>query len=295
MTRLVLHCLLAVAVPAAVAQLPAAHAQPAPDAAKRKAAKAYVDAGLAAQNARDYETAVTFYAKAYELAPHPLLLFNIAQAYRLAAREDRAIEFYRRFLATKPTGREAQDARDLLAELEKRQAEEERKAETARKAAEAREADQARKAREAEEARKAASGREEDATRKADRQQEREPAPEPLEPLLREERSPWYHDTLGHTLVITGLITLGLGGYGYRVARGDLDTAETVASYQQALEIRDSAKDKRALAALLAGTGVALVGAGVLRYVLRDGGTKARGVGIAPARDGGLLTFTRSF
>ena len=38
-----------------------------------------------------------------------------------------------------------------------------------------------------------------------------------------------------------------------------------------------------------------LVGAGVLRFVLRDDRTEARRVGIAPARGGGVLTWTRSF
>lgn len=59
-------------------------AQPAPAADKTKVAKQYVDAGLAAQSTGDYDTALTMYAKAYELVPHPVLLFNMAQAHRLA-------------------------------------------------------------------------------------------------------------------------------------------------------------------------------------------------------------------
>src|SRR5262249_54217758 len=54
-------------------------AQPAPAADKTKVAKQYVDAGLAAQGTGDYDTALTMYSKAYQLVPHPLLIFNMAQ------------------------------------------------------------------------------------------------------------------------------------------------------------------------------------------------------------------------
>jgi len=46
--------------------------------------------------------------------PHPVLLFNIAQAHRLAGRMDQAIKAFQRFLASHPQGAEAQIARDLI-------------------------------------------------------------------------------------------------------------------------------------------------------------------------------------
>ncbi len=299
MTHLVLRCLLALAVPVAVLQVPAVNAQPAPsDAAKRKAARAYVDAGLAAQNAGDYDTAITFYTKAYQVEPHPLLLFNVAQAHRLARREDRAIAFYRRFLATNPTGREARLARDLLAELEQRRAEEAREDEEEREAAEARKAAEAR---EPDEGREAGEAGGPDGERKADRQpkadatREVDDAAGPSQPPPRPEHSPWYRDAIGDVLVLGGATSLVLGGLAYRAARLDLDTAETVATHEQALELEDGAKTKRLIGVTLAGIGVGLVGAGVLRFVLRDARPEARRVGIAPARGGGLITFARSF
>ncbi len=116
--------LFVVASAAALLLVASAYAQPVPpDKAKVKQAKAYVDAGLAAQNGNDYDTAIVFYSKAYDLVPHPVLLFNIAQAHRLAGRMDQAINAYQRFLATHPQGAEAQIARDLLDELTKRSAE----------------------------------------------------------------------------------------------------------------------------------------------------------------------------
>jgi Tetratricopeptide repeat len=133
MSRLVLRFLLAVISPVMLLVQPAAHAQPAPkDKSKVTQAKAYVDAGLAAQNGGDYDTAIIFYNKANELLPHPVLLFNIAQAHRLAGRVDQAVEFYQKFLSTNPTGTEAKIAHDLLAELAKRKAEQARKARKAR-------------------------------------------------------------------------------------------------------------------------------------------------------------------
>ena len=52
----------------------------APSADKKKLAKQYVDAGLAAQAAGDYDQAVALYQKAYDQVPHPLMFFNIGQA-----------------------------------------------------------------------------------------------------------------------------------------------------------------------------------------------------------------------
>lgn len=166
MAHLVLRFMLAVVSPAVLLQIPAARAQPArPDGDKVKAAKSYVDAGLTAQNTGDYDTAITLYTKAYELVPHPVLLFNIAQAHRLAKRDDEAMKFYQEFLVTEPKGPEAQLARDLLAELQKRKAAEAREAE----AREAEEARTAKDARETEETREGEEARGREEARKADR------------------------------------------------------------------------------------------------------------------------------
>lgn len=92
-------------------------AQAAPPADKVKVAKQYVDAGLAAQSTGDYDTAITMYSKAYQLVPHPLLIFNMAQAHRLAGHIDQALTLYARYLEEDPSGAQAQTARELVAEL----------------------------------------------------------------------------------------------------------------------------------------------------------------------------------
>ena len=127
-------------------------------AAARAQATQYTTQGLAAQDAGDYDAAIGLYSKAYELVPHPLLLFNLAQANRLAGRIDQALAFYQRYLDAEPQGAQAKTAREFVAELNARKAEDVRKADEARKTEEARKAEEARAAEaRGEDARKAES------------------------------------------------------------------------------------------------------------------------------------------
>ncbi|HEX3480615.1 MAG TPA: hypothetical protein VHT91_36610 [Kofleriaceae bacterium] len=103
----------------------------APDPAAAKLAKQYVDAGLAAQDAHDYDTAITLYSRAYRLVPHPLLIFNLAQAHRLAGHADKALVLYRRYLDEDPEGAQATIARSFVAELGEGAAAKQRAAEAA--------------------------------------------------------------------------------------------------------------------------------------------------------------------
>jgi tetratricopeptide (TPR) repeat protein len=145
MTRRLLCCLLAIA-PIAMSPV-VARAQPADSStSKLPEAKSYVDAGLMAQKSGDYETALLLYKKAYELVPHPVLLFNMAQAHRLAGRVEQALTLYHKYLDTAPNGPEARTARQLIAELEARKASEARSSERASQADRAEAADAARRA-----------------------------------------------------------------------------------------------------------------------------------------------------
>jgi tetratricopeptide (TPR) repeat protein len=91
---------------------------PLPTADQRKAAKAYVDAGLAAERQGDYEAAIQLYRKAHDLIPHPVLLFNMAQAHRLAGRRAEALDLYRSYLAAKPRGDLAAQAKGWVRDYE---------------------------------------------------------------------------------------------------------------------------------------------------------------------------------
>src|SRR5690349_21282804 len=147
MNRVLLRLVLLGAIGAvgAVAAPADALAQTAPSADKKQAAKQFVDAGLAAQSAGDYDKAIALYSKAYELVPHPTLIFNLAQAHRLAGHIEQSLALYRRYLAEDPRGPHATTARELVSEIEGRKADDARKADAARKANEAHGPDGARK------------------------------------------------------------------------------------------------------------------------------------------------------
>lgn len=69
--------------------------------------------GMAHFHAGNYGRARADYLSAYDLRPEPLVLFNIAQTYRLQSNARKALEYYRRFLAepniAEELRREAQD------------------------------------------------------------------------------------------------------------------------------------------------------------------------------------------
>jgi tetratricopeptide (TPR) repeat protein len=113
-------------------------------------AKRDVTAGLAAQSEGRYDDAIALYKRAYDAVPHPEILFDLAQAYRLKGDAETALGLYQRYVAVEPRGRVAADARRWVAELEKivaqHNADPARKAEQARKADEARKAEEARRA-----------------------------------------------------------------------------------------------------------------------------------------------------
>lgn len=82
-------------------------------------AKRDVTAGLAAQKAGQYDEAIALYKKAFDEVPHPEILFDLGQAYRLKGEPEIALGYYRRYLAVEPGGRAARDARHWVTELRK--------------------------------------------------------------------------------------------------------------------------------------------------------------------------------
>jgi tetratricopeptide (TPR) repeat protein len=288
MTRLVLRFLLVVV--AAAVPLSTARAQPAPP-SKSQTAKSYVDAGLAAQNAGDYDTAIELYGKAYALVPHPVLLFNMGQAHRLAKREDKAVELYRKFLAEKPTGPEAQIARDLLAEIEKRKADEARKIEDARKADATRKADEARKAeemRKADEARKAEEMRKADETRKTEDARKAEETRKADETRRaaderdRPARVRRYKRYAGIGTAGVGVVAVGVSvGFGLKARRLSSELSEMGAVYD--LDTIHDGESAERISIISAIAGGALIAGGVVIYWLgREKGASSDHVAVTP-------------
>lgn len=186
-------------------------AQPAPTLVdKKQVARQYTEAGLAAAKLGDYDTAIDFYQKAYQLVRHPTLIFDIAEAQRLAGRIEQALSLYRRYLSDAPAGPLAPDARDRIAEIEDRKAEEARKIEDARKAEDERNA----AARKAEDERRAADERKAEEAR-AERERAAAPAAAssgaPAAAPAADTGAPEVAAPPGRNLRIAGIAT-GAGG-----------------------------------------------------------------------------------
>jgi tetratricopeptide (TPR) repeat protein len=122
-----------------------------------------------------------------------------------------------------------------------------------------------------------------------------EPVPSEPAPVATTQHSPWYRDALGDALVITGVAATVGSFFAYRAAQSDLDKAEDAGTLDAYNDLRDSAETKQLYTVVLAGGGLALVTAGVLRYALRDNRRETRGVAIVPTTSGGLITWSGGF
>jgi len=68
----------------------------------------------------EFRKAITEYKEAYRLSQAPALLFNIAQAYRLAGNADQALYFYRGYLRQVPGAPNRADVEELVKSMEAR-------------------------------------------------------------------------------------------------------------------------------------------------------------------------------
>lgn len=82
-------------------------------------ARELADKGREYHDQGEYMKAVAAFKEAYVLAPSPGLLFNIAQAYRLAGDCDDAAWMYRRYLDTNPSDQARVLAEQHLSSVEK--------------------------------------------------------------------------------------------------------------------------------------------------------------------------------
>lgn len=250
-------------------------------------AKELVSKGLQSQLAGRYDEAIGFYKAAYELVPHPELLFNLGQAYRLRGERVVALDYYRKYLAIQPDGRAAKEAQEWIEQIERSMREE--AAEAARKFEEAELAKQTKQAEEArrleevrrvEEARRieeARRGRAIEAARSANEQsqpaaEQSPPAPTNAGPSgARAESSRstggWRRPTA---------LALGAGSlaaltaatiYYVRAEQRYEDYKHTPPPEMLREEIRAEANDKRTYAAAFAMAGAALLGGGIALWI----------------------------
>lgn len=105
--------------PAVAQPLPPSVAPPEDPAAR---AKAHGLRGDELYDAGAFDQAIVEYLAAYNLAPRPALLYNLGLTYDQRRDRARALDHYRRYLATGPTGPSAQAARRRITELTSREA-----------------------------------------------------------------------------------------------------------------------------------------------------------------------------
>jgi tetratricopeptide (TPR) repeat protein len=85
---------------------------------QRPAAKALYELGTAAYNHGDFDEAIAAFTRAHDLDPAPILLFNIAQAWRKKGENGKALFFYRQYVEADPKGENRDRAQEHIRQLE---------------------------------------------------------------------------------------------------------------------------------------------------------------------------------
>ncbi len=251
-------------------------------------AKVHTDKAAKAHKAGEFDVALTELKAAYAIDPQPKLLFAIAQVQAKLDQCPDAIANYEKFLAVEKNKQKQAVVRQAIAAC------------TEKVAATPVPSDPPEPT-------------PEDAlVAPATEPITPEPAPLPIDdqPMPTVEDSPlppppaavtvtvsakpWYKDVLGDALVLSGIAAGAVSIVMYSGARSSLEDAESAATLDEYERDVSDAKDKRMYAVILAGGSAVLIGAGILRYKLRDTG-EARGVAIAPTRGGGFVTWTGGF
>ncbi len=102
-----------------VAVLVAAGAVHAKPAAKRADAQRHYDAAIAHYKAGEYDPAVEEFEAGYALRPEPQYLFNLGQASRLGHHSDKALDYYKQYLAALPEAPNRAAVEQRIAEVQK--------------------------------------------------------------------------------------------------------------------------------------------------------------------------------
>jgi hypothetical protein len=233
-------------------------------------AQARYDQAVAAYAAHDYEASIELFRAAYAIDPQPMVLFAWAQAERLNGNCPGAIQLYRRFLEARPTGVQADAARQPLARCE----------------------------------RSLASHTEPVAERVPDPPASAsapDPAPVPVPtpaPTPVVSSPPFYKDAHGTTHVATGAVAVAIG-VGFLIAAGGSDSAAAAAgTYDDFRALHDQAGTRRTVGAVALAGGLGLATAGVVRWIVHGSHTTrepAVAVGVSDRGRGWTLAVAGRF
>jgi tetratricopeptide (TPR) repeat protein len=111
---------LSIVVASTLAPIRSAGAMDDPTAAE---AKKHYEEGTKAFNLGEYPRAIAEFKATYNAKPDPLLLYNIAQSYRLAGDANQALFFYKSFLRNMPAATNRKEVEGRIKGLEKQVAE----------------------------------------------------------------------------------------------------------------------------------------------------------------------------
>jgi len=271
------------------------------DADRKQEARVHIDRATKAHKAGDLDKALTELQAAYALDPQPQILYALGQIFTKLGRCSEASDAYLRFLSSGADARTAQVVKQAIDSCKGPTPAPPPDTVTSKEPAESMPATPVKDTEEPPDLKQP----EKKPPPVAKAPPEKKPPPKQvalnrgLESQQPEPEpgpgKPWYRDVLGDVLVVGGVAGIALGGFAYRAARADLDTAEKAQTNDKYKELVDGAHAKRLVGVAFASGGAVLITAGVLRFMLRDKHAEVRRVGMAPARGGGLLTWTRSF
>jgi len=270
-------------------------------------AKVHIDRAAKAHKDGKYQVALSELETAYSIDPQPKLLYAIGQVHAKLGNCTAAVSHYEKFIASTKDKAKQEVVKQAITACKSKEPEKEDKDAVFR-----------HKKPPAEDL-PTAEPKKIESTEKAEPKEiepkpepKAEPAPEPKEelppptapePSPRAERDtlridghkPWYRDWLGNGLVIGGVGVSVASVFLYKGALDDLDAAEKSSMLSDYNKYVDSAHDKRTYTIIVAGAGVTLIAAGILRYATRSTGEEAHSVSVAPTQGGGLITWSGGF
>src|SRR5689334_7027350 len=85
-----------------------------------KGASAHYHVGPTDFDARSYHQAITEFEASFALVPHPLMLFNIAEARRKLSEPRTALTYYWKYVTAAPDGARVREARHWIVEFSRR-------------------------------------------------------------------------------------------------------------------------------------------------------------------------------
>src|SRR5262245_50367416 len=92
-----------------------AHADGAEESAE---AKSFFEKGMAHFQLEEYDAAIEKWEAGFRIRPVPEFLYNIAQAYRLSHRPEKALNFYQKYLRMAPKAPNRADVEKHIAALQ---------------------------------------------------------------------------------------------------------------------------------------------------------------------------------